>query len=84
MALDVTYGNVTEEDAARMADSTDTMYRESGHHPGSTEPWITNLICALLKASGARRVLETGAFEGFTSFHLKDTLDRLGGGQLDL
>ena len=50
--------------------------------PGSTEPWISELVCALLKASGRTRVLELGGFMGVTSAWLALTLEHMGGGSL--
>lgn len=47
---------------------------------GSAEPWIVDVVCALLKASDQRSVLECGAFIGATSLRLCQTLADMGGG----
>lgn len=52
------------------------------YEPGVTEPWVQQLICSLLVASGARNVLETGGFMGITSAWLALTLEQMGGGTL--
>lgn len=85
--LDVTYGNISQEEADRLGEAsvipvdanvaTDAL---SKHHPGSTEPWISRLVGDLIVARGARTVLETGCFEGATSVYIHDALARLGGG----
>lgn len=78
-SIDVTYGNISSDEAERLALAV-------GHYSdspaGNTEPWITNLVVALLKASGQRTVLETGAFQGSTSEALLDALEDLEGGVL--
>lgn len=50
--------------------------------PGSTEPWIVDVVCALLKASDQRNVLECGSFVGATTVRLARTLAEMGGGTL--
>jgi predicted O-methyltransferase YrrM len=55
---------------------------EDTYQPGTTEPWIAQLVSSLLAASGARTVLETGGFQGTTSAWLALTLERVGDGQL--
>lgn len=78
-SIDVTYGNISPEEAERLAKAVDFV----GDSPaGNTEPWIVKLIVALLKASGQRTVLETGAFQGATSLALQYALHDLGGGSL--
>lgn len=47
---------------------------------GSAEPWIVDVLCALLTASDQRTVLECGAFIGQTSLRLCQTLAQMGGG----
>ena len=80
-SIDVTYGNISPEEAERLAKAVDFV----GDSPaGNTEPWITNLVVALLKASGARTVLETGAFQGATSEELLFALGELEGGVLTI
>src|SRR5438132_940274 len=49
---------------------------------GSTEPWIVDILCALLKASDQRSVLECGAFVGATTVRLAHTLAAMGGGRV--
>ena len=68
MTLDVSLGNITEAEA-RALGATDA------HVPGSTEPWVTNLVCAFARAIGAQRVLETGAYLGDTTEALADTIE---------
>lgn len=48
---------------------------------GCAEPWIAQLVCALLAASSHRVVLETGTFTGTTAAWLCLTLARSGGGE---
>lgn len=78
--VDVEYGNISPEEAERLHRAVGWP-RHNGE-AGNTESWITNLVCALLTASGARSVLETGAFMGSTSEALQWTLHALGGGSL--
>ena len=52
------------------------------YEPGVTEPWIAELLCSLLKASGGVKVLETGGFRGITSAWLALTLKKMRGGHL--
>lgn len=52
------------------------------HADAVTEPWLANLLCALLVAQGGSTVLETGGFMGVTSAWLYTTLERMGGGKL--
>lgn len=54
------------------------------HVEGSTEPWIQDVLCALLKALKREKptVLETGGFMGHTSARLLATLIEIGGGEL--
>lgn len=59
-----------------------TMVGTKPHVDGATEPWITNLVCALLAASGHTTVLETGSFMGHTTIALAETLHAMGGGEL--
>ena len=49
---------------------------------GSTEPWIVDVVCALLKASDKRTVLECGSFIGATTERLAKTLADMGGGSI--
>ena len=55
---------------------------EDTYEPGTTEPWIAQLVCSLLVAHGGSRVLETGGFVGTTSAWLALTLSSMGGGDL--
>jgi predicted O-methyltransferase YrrM len=52
------------------------------HEDGVTEGWIAEAVCALLKASDARVVVELGGFLGVTSSWLALTLQKMGGGGL--
>lgn len=83
--IDITYGNLTEAEATRMLRAAHTVTRH-WHEPtwpaGATEPWITELVGSLLKASGQRTVLETGSFLGHTAAHLAHVLTLMGGGEL--
>ena len=46
----------------------DERYKE-----GSTEPWTQYLIASFVKSMGAKNVLETGTFHGFTTAWLAST-----------
>jgi predicted O-methyltransferase YrrM len=78
--LDVTYGNVSQEEAERLGDAAGSV-DDVHHEPGSTEPWISKLVADLIIARGARTVLETGCFKGATTVYIQDALCRLGGGE---
>lgn len=47
---------------------------------GCTEPWVVEILAALLKASNAKTVLECGGYLGTTSAWLAMTLQSMGGG----
>lgn len=47
---------------------------------GATEPWVGQLLAALLVAHGGQDVLELGTSAGYTSVWLVDALQRMGGG----
>lgn len=79
--LDVTYGTITLADAERLARGSDSLDNVP-HEPGSTEPWISQLVARFVMARDARTVLETGCFKGATSVHLWNAIRRLGGGTL--
>jgi hypothetical protein len=81
--LDVTYGNITQEEATRL-DKACYAPDSVPHEPGCTEPWISQLVGDFVIARGARTVLETGCFKGATSMYLFDALHRLGSGVLHL
>ena len=53
-----------------------------GFVDGQTEPWIVDILCALLKASDQRNVLECGAFLGHTTVRLAEVLAANGGGTI--
>ena len=56
---------------------------EGSHQDGATEPWVANLLRALLLARGGHPIVwETGGFQGTTSAWLALTLEEMGGGQL--
>jgi hypothetical protein len=85
--LDITYGNVTQEQADRLGQASILDVNEGinceatyQHQPGDTEPWISRLVGDFVVATGARTVLETGGFRGSTSVYLLDALTRLGAG----
>ena len=79
--FDVSLGNVSQEEAERLGRCGDWM-DDVPHSPGSTEPWISQLVAKFVIARGARSVLETGCFLGATTIHLWNALRRLGGGEL--
>ena len=82
-AIDTTYStNMTPDHAQRMREASDVFIDD--HEPGATEPWIVELLCGLLKATGVDHpyVLETGGFRGTTSEWLARTIRRMGGGKL--
>lgn len=78
--LDITYGNVSQAEADRLAGAV-LPVDDVPHEPGSTEPWISQLVADFIVARGARTVLETGCFQGATSVYICDALRCLGGGQ---
>lgn len=47
------------------------------YRSGSTEPWTVGLICALVRATRAVTVIETGTFEGLTTIALWRAMDSL-------
>jgi len=49
------------------------------HVDGATEPYIADVVCALVAANDCKRVLETGAFLGHTTVCLAQTLAALEG-----
>ena len=50
--------------------------------PGSTEPWVIDVVAALMVANGSRVVVELGGYKGACSRPLAALLDRMGGGQI--
>lgn len=52
------------------------------YRSGVTEPWIANVVAAILTASGAQMVLELGSYLGHTTCWLANALERGGGGRL--
>jgi predicted O-methyltransferase YrrM len=51
---------------------------------GCTEPWIVEVLAALMKASNAKTILECGGYLGTTSAWLALTLQQMGGGTLHI
>jgi predicted O-methyltransferase YrrM len=49
---------------------------------GCTEPWIVEIVAALMKACDAKVVFEGGGYLGTTSAWLATQLERMGGGRL--
>src|SRR5207248_10385712 len=49
---------------------------------GSSERWIVNVLCALVRAGDYHSLLETGAFVGATTERLARTLAEMGGGRV--
>jgi predicted O-methyltransferase YrrM len=80
VALDVTYGNMTAEEATRLNCAIFSEPDLAPHEAGSTEPWVSQLVSDFIVARGARSVLETGCFKGATSVWIYEALRRLGGG----
>lgn len=54
------------------------------HVEGATEPYVQDVLCALLKALKREKptVLECGSFMGHTTARLAETLQEIGGGML--
>lgn len=54
------------------------------HVSGATEPWVQDVLCALLRALRRDKptVLECGSFMGHTTARLAETLQEIGGGTL--
>jgi predicted O-methyltransferase YrrM len=82
--LDRFHGNITQEEADNLELACRGNLDDVPHEPGSTEPWISELVASFVVARGARTILETGCFKGATSVWLYDALCRLGGGSLVL
>lgn len=83
-AIDVTYGNIGQAQADRMVAGADLARRRPYYDAGATEPYIAELLCSLLKATGVPHALETGSFLGTTAIELAHALDRMGGGSLTI
>ena len=69
-----------ESDALRAAVAARELlnaYADPLWHAGSAEPWIADLIAALIVANDTRVAIEVGGFEGYTSAHMKRALARL-------
>lgn len=81
--IDCTYGNTPQDLADRMVDAS-WARAEPPFVAGETEPWISEIVAALLKATGIPSALETGAFTGRTSRVLWDALQDMGGGHLTI
>ena len=84
MTLNVEHGNISEAEAERLNGAIFSEPDEVAHEPGSSEPWISQLVSDFVVARGARVVLETGSFKGATSVWLHNALALLGGGELHL
>jgi predicted O-methyltransferase YrrM len=83
VAVTIEYSdNMVQGQAERMVQASDVFIDD--HQPGCTEPWIVELLCGLLKATGVAHpyVFETGGFRGTTSEWLARTIRRMGGGKL--
>ena len=83
--VDTIYGDITEVQAAGMNRSVLVgVSREytTDYPGGSTEPYTSNVVAALLKATGIAVALETGAFMGHTTAWLAGALADMGGGTL--
>lgn len=78
--IDVTFGNVSQEQADRMVKASHMGW--GPYAAGNTEPWITEIVGSLLKATGIAVAFETGAFEGTTTRYLAESLEKMGGGTL--
>lgn len=84
VTYDVTYGNMTQDEAERLGKAAGKVDFLASHSAGSTEPWLSRLVADFIVARGARTVLETGAYMGATSVWIADALQRLGGGHFYL
>lgn len=78
--IDVSFGNIPQDLADRMVAAAHTS--RTDFPAGATEPWITELVCALLKATGVPCAFESGAFSGHTTARLAESLEMMGGGTL--
>jgi hypothetical protein len=76
----ITNGNISLDEARCLQSAS--PYPDPRWQPGSTEPWVTQAVGALLLASGGRNVVELGGFTGACSVVLADTLRRMGSGEL--
>src|SRR3990167_8820855 len=68
---------LTPLDAAGPPSALARLYDAPDFHAGCAEPWIAEVLCALLLANNARVAVEVGGFEGFTSKRLACALARL-------
>lgn len=82
MALDVTYGNISLDEATRRCQAANEGACE--HSPGDTEPYISRLVASLVLATGAESILETGAFQGATTEWLLDAISLLDRGHVTI
>ena len=82
--LEICWGNVTQARADWMERAVGPAPDGVPHKPGTAEPWVSQLIASFVLATGARTVLECGAYRGGTSVYLLDALRKLGGGDLHL
>lgn len=55
-------------------------WNQGNYLTGCSEPWVVEILAALLKASNAKTVLECGGYLGTTSAWLALTLQQMGGG----
>lgn len=83
VGYDVTYGNISAEEAGRLGRAA-LCGLPSDHVAGSTEPWVSRLVADFVIATGARSVLETGGYLGDTSAELASALGWLAGGRLTI
>jgi predicted O-methyltransferase YrrM len=84
MTLEIIYGNVTQGQADWMERACGPAPDGVPHKPGTAEPWISQLVASFVTATGARTVLECGAYRGGTSVYLWSALWKTGGGDLHL
>jgi hypothetical protein len=64
MSLEICYGNVTQAQADWLEKACGPAPDGVPHKPGTAEPWISQLVASFVLATGARTVLECGAYRG--------------------
>lgn len=70
------HGDHTLEDAARTRELFNA-YNDNRWRAGSAEPWVVEVLCALLRANNTRVAIEIGGFQGYTSVQLAQALESL-------
>ena len=70
------HGDHTPEGAAAVR-KLYYAYVNGDWRAGSAEPWIADIVCALMRGNNTRTCVEIGGFEGFTSKRLARVLCRM-------